>query len=96
MNILETVKPTKIKEEFKIYAFKEDIDLFKGTLHFLQKNAKKWEVYSEEGLFEHIISSLRKDEELVEYSKKFLSKGKGSRPRKSDLVSAKSLGTGTN
>jgi len=83
MSILDNLKPVKHVKKFDLSAFEDDINLFRSALQYVQKNSKEEGKYTEEILFERLLSPLREDNNLVEFSRRLPKK----RPRTSTIKS---------
>lgn len=67
MSFLDSITPKKNMDELSITVFEEDRALFESALNFLKSKHKGSSEFSSEGLFEHLLSPLRADKELMEY-----------------------------
>jgi acyl carrier protein phosphodiesterase len=70
MSILNSIAPTKEKKQFEVELYTEDMELFNHALSFLQSEHRGASTFTQEALFEHIMSPLRSDQDLQEYIEK--------------------------
>jgi hypothetical protein len=61
MTILENLTPVKDPKEFKITAYEEDFKVFEAAVKKLNKEHKGNGEITQEVLFEHLVSPLRKE-----------------------------------
>lgn len=89
-NLLNQLKPIKPLESTTLNLFSDDLDLFKKTVLFLQKESKGNVEVNEAVLFEHLMSQIRADEDLMKKVKESKTRRKRTSKKASKAPTRKS------